>query len=534
MTNDAGHCPVSTPPRGRALRRTTTSLLAVVLPALSLATALAAAAPPARYEPNWDSLRDIPVPAWFDDAKFGILIHWGVYSVAGFSSGYNYAEHFPQFMYRTGDGSRNPAEHAAFLQQRFGAAPPDFGYKDLVPLFRAERFDPAAWTGLFRRAGARYVILTGEHHDGFALWDSALTPWNAVQQGPRKDLVGLLGTAVRDAGLKYGVSFHRERHYWFFARERSLGGTPHAAIAEEIRRQPAAASLYGPFQFSADFMEDYLQRWREITDRYHPDFMWIDGFASKSEEQWALWRKYGARLVADYLNQAAARKQDVYFNNKGRNETNWPRPDGLGCREADNLTFEQVGPKWQNPATLGRSYGYSFEEEKNDDYKTPTELIHLLCDVVSKNGNLLLNIGPRADGTIPEGLERRLLTIGRWLAINGEAIYGTRPWKKFGEGLATAPPQGAARRRPEQPINGIRFTAGQDAVYAILLEWPADGKISLQSFASGAGLLTGAPTAVTLLGHAQPLKWLRTVDGLRVELPAEKPCESAFVLKIAH
>jgi len=234
------------------------------------------------------------------------------------------------------------------------------------------------------------------------------------------------------------------------------------------------------------------------------------------------------------LNQAAAHKQEVYFNNKGRNETNWPRPDGLGCREADNLTFEQVGPKWQNPATLGRSYGYSFEEEKNDDYKTPTELIHLLCDVVSKNGNLLLNIGPRADGTIPEGMERRLLAIGRWLAINGEAIYGTRPWKKFGEGLATAPPQGAARRRPEQPINGIRFTAGQDAVYAILLEWPADGKISLQSFASGAGLLTAAPTAVTLLGHAHPLKWSRTADGLRVELPAEKPCESAFVLKIAH
>ena len=183
-------------------------MLAVVLPALSLATALAAAAPPARYEPNWDSLRDIPVPGWFDDAKFGILIHWGVYSVAGFSSGYNYAEHFPQFMYRTGDGSRNPAEHAAFLQQRFGAAPPDFGYKDLVPLFRAERFDPAAWTSLFRRAGARYVILTGEHHDGFALYDSACSDYDVMDASPyKRDIIKELSEACHKHGLKFGVYY---------------------------------------------------------------------------------------------------------------------------------------------------------------------------------------------------------------------------------------------------------------------------------------------------------------------------------------
>jgi alpha-L-fucosidase len=518
------------PKRWRQACRPLRLALLPALFALSLATAGAA---PAKYEPNWDSLRDIPVPAWFDDAKFGILIHWGVYSVAGFSSGYNYTEHFPQFMYRTGAGSRHPAEHAAFLQQRFGAAPPDFGYKDLVPLFRAERFDPAAWARLFHRAGARYVILTGEHHDGFALWDSALTPWNAVRQGPRQDLVGLLAAAVREAGLKYGVSFHRERHYWFFAQERSVGGTPHAAIAEEIRRHPEAASLYGPFQFSADFMEDYLKRWQEITDRYHPDFMWIDGFASKSQAQWKTWQVYGARLIADYLNQAAARNQEVYFNNKGRNETNWPRSEGLGCRESDNLTFEGIGAKWQNPATLGRSYGYSFEEEKNDDYKTPTELIHLLCDVVSKNGNLLLNIGPRADGTIPEAMERRLLAIGRWLAINGEAIYGTRPWKIFGETIADAAATKApARKRTERPLNGIRFTAGQDAIYALMLEWPVDGKVTLKSLATGSALFPETPTAVTLLGRAQPLQWSRTDAGLLVELPIEQPGESAYVLKI--
>jgi alpha-L-fucosidase len=281
-------------------------------------------------------------------------------------------------------------------------------------------------------------------------------------------------------------------------------------------------------------MEDYLKRWQEITDRYHPDFMWIDGFASKSPEQWKQWQAYGARLIADYLNQAAARNQAVYFNNKGRNETNWPRPDGLGCRESDNLTFEDIGAKWQNPATLGRSYGYSFEEEKNDDYKTPTELIHLLCDVVSKNGNLLLNIGPRADGTIPESMERRLLALGRWLAMNGEAIYGTRPWRKFGEaGDGSAAASRPAGKRAEQPLSGIRFTAGKEAVYALLLEWPADGKVALKSLAEGAPLFPETPVAVTLLGAAQPLRWSRTTAGLLVELPKEKPGDSAFVLKIA-
>lgn len=509
--------------RAHSLKHTLCALALCFLGSVSM---LAAAA--VSYEANWGSLRDIPVPTWFDDAKFGIFIHWGPYSVVGFNPGYNYAEHFPQFLYR------NPEPHYAFLRQQFGAVPPVFGYKDLVPLFRAERFDPAGWAKLFHDVGARYVILTGEHHDGFALWESRLTPWNAVQKGPRKDLVGLLGEAVRAAGMKYGVSFHRERHYWFFAKEKFIGGTPHDDIAEEIRRDPEAASLYGPFQFSDAFLDDFLRRWEEITEKYHPDFMWIDAFASQSLAQWARWHAYGAKLIAGYLNQATARKQPVYFNNKGRTQTNWPRAEGLGCREADNLVLDVIGPKWQNPAPIGKSFGYSRAEEERDAYKSPTELIHLLCEVVSKNGNLLLGIGPRADGTIPEGMRQRLLAIGRWLATNGAAIYGTRPWRTFGEAVEKDEPEKSGRKDGERPRAGIHFTARKNTVYAILLEWPADRKVMIKSLAAGSPLFPATLVSVSLLGSTQPVKWVHTSDGLEVELPAERPCESAWVIKVNH
>ena len=493
------------------------------------------------YDGSWESLQKMPVPAWFDDGKIGIFIHWGPYSVLGYIKGdRGYAEQVPKAIYS------DPKHLYPLLKQRFGAAPPEFGYKDMVEHFKAEKWDPEAWATLFEEVGAKYVVLTAEHHDGWANWDSDLTPWNAMDKGPKRDLVGELGAAVRKRGLKYAPSTHRERHHMYFSSKNYVAdGEPFPDIAKEIELHPEAASLYGPFDLNKAFADDYVARWKEIEKKYQPDFLWIDDIplwtrdgnnVPKGEAKPEIQYFYDQLrlMITGFMNQAAARGQEVYLNNKG-GKLNWP--EGVGCREKDNLRLAQIGPKWQSCTTFGTSFGYLAAEEA-DDYpytkKNAGEVIHEMIEVVSRNGNFLINIGPRADGTIPEGMERRLLAIGRWLAINGEAIYGTRPWKKFGEGLATAPPQGASRRRPEQPINGIRFTAGQDAVYAILLEWPADGKISLQSFASGAGLLTAAPTAVTLLGHAHPLKWSRTADGLRVELPAEKPCESAFVLKIAH
>lgn len=467
-----------------------------------------------RYDYNWESLKTHPIPQWFDDAKFGIFIHWGPYSVLGYrKGGRGYAEHVPKEIYR------NPDHYYGYLRDRFGAAPPAFGYKDIVPRFRAERWDPDAWAALFQKAGARYVVLTAEHHDGYALWDSALTPWCATKVGPMRDLVGDLGAAVRKRGMKYAPSYHRERHPGFFARQLyALRSLPHPDIAEEIERMPKAADLYGPFEYSDAFIEDYVARWKEIERKYRPDLMWLD-HVPVFHKRWCKdsddpqIRKFHAacmRMIADYYNAAEGWGMEVCVNNKGPDGAhNWPL--GIGFREADNLKLEGVAPKWENPATLGTSYGYMKAEEQRDGYKSPAELIHLLCDVVSKNGNLLLNIGPRADGTIPQGMQRRLLAIGEWLAINGEAIYGTRPW-----------------RIAEQREPNLRFTTKGETLYAIALERPTEPFVlPLDGEADIRGV-----TGVSLLGSDEPVRWSTVKDGIRIHPPAKWPGNHAWTFRV--
>jgi len=201
-------------------------------------TAFAADGLPKKYPYDWKALENFPVAKWFDDGKFGIFIHWGPYSVPGYRpGGRGYAEWFPSNLYR------DSKDFYPLMKKLFGAAPPEFGYKDIIPRFKAEKWDPDAWADLFARAGARYVIPVGEHHDGFAMWDSRLTGWNAAKMGPKRDVIGELARACRARDLKYGVSYHRERHYWFFGRKQMVSGPPHADIAEEIRRVPAAAGL---------------------------------------------------------------------------------------------------------------------------------------------------------------------------------------------------------------------------------------------------------------------------------------------------
>ena len=488
--------------RNRIAPRALSSWLSCLLLALLL-NPVSAAEPSSEgpYEPTWESLCTAPVPQWFDDAKLGIFIHWGAYSVAGSQPLIRgYAEHFPKRLYR------NAKRFYPYMEATFGGHPPEFGYKDLIPLYKAEKWDPEAWADLFVKAGARYVIPVGEHHDGFAMWDSDLTQWDAVDMGPKRDVIGELAEAVRARGLKYGVSYHRERHHGFFGQRLHRSGPPHADIAEEIRRHPKAAGLYGPFELDDAFMQDYVARWKEITAKYHPDFLWIDHQPAPVDEL-TLFREYCVQMIADYLNQAAERGQPVYFNNKG-GRANWPA--GCGCREMDNLRRERIGPKWQNPATMGTSYGYLELEEKHDSYKSPEELIRLLSDIVSKNGNLLLNIGPRADGTIPPGVEGRLLALGEWLEANGEAIYGTRPWTTFGQ------------EKPE-----LRFTTKPDALYLIAFQ-PRTKPLSIEATADWK---KDQVQGVTVLATGETLEWQMTEQGLSI-VPPEGGLPANAVLKI--
>jgi len=477
-----------------------------------------------KYQGNWQSLDGYPVPAWFDDAKFGIFIHWGAYSEFGYKKrNRGYAEHTPKHIYE------DPEHYYPVLTRRYGACPPEFGYKDIVRRFKAEKFDPDQWAKLFDDAGAKYVVLTAEHHDGFALWDSDLTDWCAAKVGPRRDLVGDLGAAVRRRGLKYAPSYHRERHTGFFAVEKyAVDSEPRPDIAEEIRRMPEAEGLYGPFSYTDEFITDYVARWREIQQKYRPDFMWLDDipifYHAPDHPQVAKFRRACASMIADYLNAAGEWNVEVYLNNKGKNP-NWPVD--LGCLEKDNMQVESVNVKWENPATLATSYGYMAAEEEQDLYQSSEKLIHLLCDVVSKNGNLLLNIGPRGDGSIPEGMQERLLGIGRWLEVNGKAIYGSRPWKTYGEGIV--PLRSRRDKLGRHAINstGIRFTRSKDSktVYAILLE-PSEEPLLIESFQGE------TVVGVELLGSDAIVPWELGVDGLEVVLPAERRCRGACVLGV--
>lgn len=460
-----------------------------------------------KYEPTIKSLETAPIPNWFHDAKFGIMIHWGPYSVIGQLEGglpAYYAEHAASNIYRPELG-----DYQTPWKEGFGALPPEFGYKDTIPLFTGEKFDAERWMEMFEGAGAKYVVPVAEHHDGFAMWDSDLTTWDAKERGPKVDIIGELAVQAKDRGLKFAPSIHRERHTTYYAKKKNFGGGPLPAIVQEIEDMPEAASLYGPFELDEAFMEDFLARWEEIEDKYQPDFFWLDNFpGTYSDRDKEFFAKHIRVLIANYLNKAGNEwGKEVYFNNKGGYLIH---PPHVGVREKDNLELDDLSVKWQNPATLGVSFGYQSMEETDPRWTKPTrELIHLLIETVSHNGNLLLNVGPRPDGTIAPLHISRLAAIGSWLDDNGDAIYGTRAWATAGEGR-------------------VRFTTKDDVLYTHLLDWPDEPYLTIESVSSWND--EDVSGVYTMAGEA--LEWSLTSAGLKVRLPANPIADHATVLKI--
>jgi len=454
------------------------------------------------YNGSWESLQKMPVPAWFDDGKIGIFIHWGPYSAIGYrKGGRGYAEHVPKLLYE------DSAHYYPYMQERWGAKPPEFGYKDIIPEFKAENWNPEEWAELFANVGAKYVVLTAEHHDGWANWDSDLTPWNAVDMGPKRDLVGDLGKAVRAKGLKYAPSYHRERHTSFFTTEKFVvDAKARPDILEEIKQVSEAELLYGPFGFSKEAVDEYVARWKEIQEKYQPDMLWMDDIpiftrdgnntqtnpqVFKPEIQY--FYDQCRLMITDFMNNGAANGQAVYVNNKGKNR-NWP--DGVGCLEKDNLKLKVIGPKWQSCTTFGTSFGYL----EGDTYKSIEGVIHEMIEVVSRNGNFLINIGPKADGTlVPEQVDR-LKAMGDWLKINGEAIYGSRYWKVN-----------------QQENEHLSFTTNGKKLYAIKCSKP------VASFAieATAGWTKEQVQSVSLLGSDSKVAWKMTAEGLQINPPKD-------------
>lgn len=466
--------------------------------------------------PDWKSLAAYRTPAWYQDAKFGIFIHWGVYSVAAYKG-----EWYPRHMYERSGEYANYYQHQV---STYGSMP-QAGYKDLIPRFKAEHFDPQAWAALFHAAGARYVVPVAEHHDGFAMYDSKLSDWTAVKMGPHRDVIGELAKAIRAQGMKLGLSSHRAEHDWFYEYGRSF---------DSDVNDPKYAALYGPahptesakgadgkevdWTFVSDaYLNDWLARSSEIVQHYHPDLMYFDWWVGQPRFRGAL-----ADFAAFYYNQAASRDQGVVLNYKLDNMM-----PGTGTLNIERgQAADILAQPWQTETSVSPdSWGYA----EGDTYKSPDEIVQLLADVVSKNGNLLLNIGPKADGTIPDEAKSILLAVGQWLKLNGEAIYGSRPWQRFGEG----PTQVAAgtmqdtKTKPYTPED-FRFTTRDGHLYAIEMAWPASGQALIHSITP--------PTSVrkvTLLATGASIAFHQEADGLHLDLPKRPAGLHAYVYRIA-
>jgi len=458
------------------------------------------------FQASWESLEQHEVPPWYMDGKFGIFIHWGVYSVPAFGN-----EWYPRNMYQ--QGSEEFKHHIATYGPHT-----QFGYKDFIPMFKGEKFDPDHWAELFKRAGAKFVVPVAEHHDGFAMYDCAFSEWSAAKMGPKRDVVGELAAAVGKRGLVFGLSTHRAEHWWFFH-----GGMKF----ESDVKDPRYADLYGPAQpedtqSNQEFLDDWLARTCELVDKYQPQLVWFDWWIEQPA-----FKPYLQKFAAYYYNRGAQWNRGVAINYKKE-----AFPARAAVLDIERGQLAAIRPLfWQTDTSVSKnSWGYV----KNQDYRTVDDLVDDLVDIVSKNGALLLNIGPRPDGTIPEPEEKILLEIGRWLALNGEAIYGTRPWKVFGEG-PTEVMGGSFSDTRRKPFTGqdIRFTTRRDTLYATALAWPENGKLTIKSLAAGSELTRQEITKVELLGSIAPLRWSRDANGLTIDLPEQKPCEHAFVFRIS-
>jgi len=373
----------------------------------------ATAAAEAKYEATWESIDSRPLPGWFDEAKFGIFIHWGVYAVPAWGPKGRYSEWY------WNDMQKKDGETWKYHAKTYGE---DFKYQDFAPMFKAELFDPDQWADIFARSGAKYIVLTSKHHEGFCLWPSMESwNWNAVDIGPHRDLAGDLTKAVKARGLKMG--FYYSLYEWFNPLYRS---DVHRYVAEHM-----------------------LPQLKDLVLRYEPALVWPDGEWDHPSDVWR-----STEFLAWLYNESPVRDEVIV-------DDRW----GKECRSAHGGFFTteygRVGGnkdlaeqrKWEECRGIGASFGYN-RNETIDEYTPATDLVHLLVNTVCKGGNLLLDIGPTADGRIPVIMQQRLIEIGAWLDVNGEAIYGTRPWRQAEEG------------------DRIRYTTKDGAVYAICLDWP--------------------------------------------------------------
>jgi alpha-L-fucosidase len=467
-----------------------------------------------RYQPNWESLDARPTPSWFSDAKFGIFIHWGVYAVPGYApprahGGDAYAEWYWNHLAKGAavKGVLNPT--FAFHRRVYGE---NFPYQDFAPMFKAEAFDSAHWADVFVRSGARYVVLTSKHHEGFPLWPNALAsktwgrPWNAGETGPKRDVLGDLTKAVRARDIRMGYYYSLYEWYnplWLADRKRYA-------------------------------VEHMHPQFKELVTRYKPSIIFSDGEWDLPSADWK-----SPELLAWLFNESPV-KDDVVINDRWGKETRHKHGGYFTTEYTAGL--EGSSHPWEESRGMGFSYGWN-RAETLEHYRSGRELVLMLADLVSRGGNLLLDIGPTGDGRIPVIMEDRLVQMGRWLSTNGEAIYNTRPWTRTRQWSPGEQPKLETgefmtryevtdyieQRKPNQAVIQAFFTKRGNDVYAILPSWPG-ASFTVKSVSAPAAM------QATLLGSASPLSWKASGSDVAVQLPPPPAmahqAQHAYVLKL--
>jgi alpha-L-fucosidase len=510
---------------------------------------------PGKFQPTWDSLKQYQVPDWFRNAKFGIWAHWGPQCQPEDSDWY------ARGMYVEG-GAQNK-----YQVEHYGP-PSQFGFKDVIHAWKAEQWDPEKLVALYKRTGAQYFVALGNHHDNFDLWDSKYQPWNAVKIGPQKDLIGGWAKAAHNQGLPFGVSLHASHAWSWYEITQSadkkgpLAGVPYDGKLTkadgkgkwwdgldpqdlyEQRHTPSPnfdkANLihdrwdwdHGVILPDQAYCDKFYNRTVDLVHKYKPDLLYFD------DDALPLWpvSDAGLKIAADFYNynqQQHGGKLEAVILGKQLNDEErkcivWDIERGAANR---------VEPlPWETDTCIG-NWHYSRAVYDNNRYKSAKTVIRLLCDIVSKNGNLLLNIPVRGNGTIDEKEEVVLQGIAAWMDVNKECIFGTRPWKVFGEGPASegAPVKvGNFSEGKGKPFTGedVRFTVKDGTLYVIALGVPKQD-LAIKSLGTAAKLLDRPISKITLLGSDEKVQWSQAADALTIKVPGKMPNDIAIVFKIS-
>jgi alpha-L-fucosidase len=471
-----------------------------------------------RFTTTDESFKQYQYPGWFRDAKFGIWAHWGPQAVP------RQGDWYAKKMYLENDNDYK--YHVAHYGH-----PSKFGYKDIIPLWKAERWNPEQLMKLYKKVGAKYFVSMATHHDNFFLWNSKIHKWNAVNMGPKKDVVGLWQQAAKKEGLHFGVSEHLGASYTWFQASRGadktgpMAGVPYDGNNEEF------ADLYHPkaapddkawLTNNPENQKNWLSCITELIDLYHPDLLYSDSELPFGE--------VGRTMLSHYYNQDLAQ-------NGGKNKVVYTcklRPsEGRWVQDVERGALDSISPfPWQTDTSIGDWYYRTGQK-----YMTGTEVIQMLVDIVSKNGNLLLNVVQTPEGDLEPDVLNILDEIAAWTPANGEGIYGTRPWKIYGEGPSLVKKQekghfgGVKDVRPYESTD-IRFTSKGETLYAFCMEQPV-GDIQITSLGKNSKLCGKAVSSVKMLGSKEKLKWTQRGDALIIAKPTQLPNWKVVTFKIA-